>query len=198
MAHVQKPYFFFRRNGRVHLNGQGRQFSLLLAAEVCASVVVMLDTPCSEVVWRVLATHSIRQFPLHFPPPPVRHHVPSHFKWTVPIASSLITSVWFRKLFYCNTYTQLCTCAMTDLSLRCMATLYFDRKSRANSILLLQYTVRQFIWRPAHDSLLLATYICHKSTVMHHSIFYIVEQRHIEAYKMPHLQSQFPPNPTPT
>ena len=28
----------------------GRQFSLLLAAEVCASAVVMLDTPCSEVV----------------------------------------------------------------------------------------------------------------------------------------------------
>ena len=27
----------------------------------------MLDTPCSEVVWRVLSTHSIRQFPLHFP-----------------------------------------------------------------------------------------------------------------------------------
>ena len=27
----------------------------------------MLDTPCSEVVCRVLATHSIRQFPLHFP-----------------------------------------------------------------------------------------------------------------------------------
>ena len=43
------------------------QFSRLLAAEVCASAVVMLDTPCSEVVWRVLATHSIRQFPLHFP-----------------------------------------------------------------------------------------------------------------------------------
>jgi len=27
----------------------------------------MLDTPSSEVVWRLLATHSIRQFPLHFP-----------------------------------------------------------------------------------------------------------------------------------
>ena len=26
------------------------QFSRLLAAEVCASAVVMLDTPCSEVV----------------------------------------------------------------------------------------------------------------------------------------------------
>jgi len=45
----------------------GRQFSRLLAAEVSASAVVMLDTPCSEVVWRVLAVHSIRQFPLHFP-----------------------------------------------------------------------------------------------------------------------------------
>ena len=57
----------FARNGRVHLNRRGRQFSRLLAAEVCASAVVMLDTPCFEVVWSVLATHSIRQFPLHFP-----------------------------------------------------------------------------------------------------------------------------------
>jgi len=67
MAHAQKPDFVFRRNGRVHLNRRRRQFSLLLAAELCASAVVMLDTPCSEVVWRVLATHSILQFPLHFP-----------------------------------------------------------------------------------------------------------------------------------
>ena len=67
-AHAQKPDFVFRRNGRVHLNRPRRhQFSRLLAAEVCASAVVMLDTPCSEVVWRVLATHSIRQFHLHFP-----------------------------------------------------------------------------------------------------------------------------------
>jgi hypothetical protein len=34
---------------------------------MCASAVVILDTPCSEVVWRVLSTHSIRQFPLQFP-----------------------------------------------------------------------------------------------------------------------------------
>jgi hypothetical protein len=67
MAHAQKPDLFFLRNGRVLLNRQGRQFSRLLAAEVCASAVVMLDTPSSEVVWMVLATHSIRQFPLHFP-----------------------------------------------------------------------------------------------------------------------------------
>jgi hypothetical protein len=34
---------------------------------MCASAVVMLDTPCFGVLWRVLATHSIRQFSLHFP-----------------------------------------------------------------------------------------------------------------------------------
>ena len=77
VVHPQKPDFVFRRNARVHLNRWRRQFSRLLAAEVCASVVVMLVTPCSEVVWRVLATHSIRQFSPHFPP--VRHRVPSHF-----------------------------------------------------------------------------------------------------------------------
>jgi hypothetical protein len=67
MAHAQKPDFVFRRNGRVNLNQRGRQFSRLLAVDVCASAVVMLDTPCSEVVWRVMATQSIRQFPVHFP-----------------------------------------------------------------------------------------------------------------------------------
>ena len=36
MAHAQKPDFVLRRNGRVHLNRRGRQFSRLLAAEVCA------------------------------------------------------------------------------------------------------------------------------------------------------------------
>jgi hypothetical protein len=57
--------FVFRRNGRVHLNRRGRQFSRLQAADVCASAVVMVDTLCSEAVWR--GTHSIRQFPLYFP-----------------------------------------------------------------------------------------------------------------------------------
>ena len=78
-------YFRFSRRGQLKCNGTrtetrfrlsakrtspfksaGGQFSRLLAAEVCASAVVMLDTPCSEVVWRVLTTHFIRQFPLHF------------------------------------------------------------------------------------------------------------------------------------
>ena len=81
MAHAQKPDFVYRWNGRVHLNRQGRQFSWLLAAEVCASAVVMLDTSCSEVVWRVLAAHYIRQFALHFPSRASR--VPSFFNWTL-------------------------------------------------------------------------------------------------------------------
>ena len=67
MAHAQKPDIVFWRNEPVHLNRRGHQFSRLLAAEVCVSAIVTLDTPCSEVVWRVLATHSIYQFPLHFP-----------------------------------------------------------------------------------------------------------------------------------
>jgi len=76
--HAQKPDFVFRRNGRVHFKrsmGGGGQFSRLLAAEVCASAVVMLDTPCSEV-W--LTT------PFPFTSPPARHRVPSHFNWTLP------------------------------------------------------------------------------------------------------------------
>ena len=66
MAHAQKPDFVFRQTRRVHLNRRGHQFSLLLAAEVHTSVIVMLDTTCSKEVRRVPATHSICQF-LHFP-----------------------------------------------------------------------------------------------------------------------------------
>jgi hypothetical protein len=58
----------FAQNGRVHLNRpEGVSSVDCWQPEVCVSAVVMLDTPCSEVVWRVLATHSIRHFPLHFP-----------------------------------------------------------------------------------------------------------------------------------
>jgi hypothetical protein len=84
MAHAQKPDLVLLRmkcHGKcaetrfrllakwmvLFKSAGGRQFSRLLVAEVCASAVIMLDTPCSEVVWRVLATHPIRQFPPHFP-----------------------------------------------------------------------------------------------------------------------------------
>ena len=67
MAHVQKSDFVFCRNGWVHLNQWGRQFSWLLAAEVCASAVVMLDTPSSEVVWEYWLTTPFASFPFTSP-----------------------------------------------------------------------------------------------------------------------------------
>ena len=81
MAHAQKPDFVFHRNGRVHLNRRGRQFNRLLAAEMCASAVVMLGTPCSEVVWEYWLPTPFASFP--FTSPPVRHRVPSCFKRTL-------------------------------------------------------------------------------------------------------------------
>ena len=74
MAHAQKPDFVFPRIGRVHLNRWGRQFSRLLAAEVCASALVFLDRPRSEVAWEYWLATPFATFP--FTSPPVRHRVP--------------------------------------------------------------------------------------------------------------------------
>ena len=67
MPHAQKPDLVFQRNGRVHLNRRGCQFSRLLAVEECGSA----DSNCVDRVptysVRLVATHSIRIFPLHFP-----------------------------------------------------------------------------------------------------------------------------------
>jgi hypothetical protein len=74
MAHAQKPDFVFRRNERVHLNQRGRQSNTgSRGVHISGS-----NTGCTMFRGsvRVLATHSIRQFPLHFPS--------SHFNWTVP------------------------------------------------------------------------------------------------------------------
>jgi hypothetical protein len=82
MAHAQKPDLVFWRNGCVHLNQWGHQFSRLLAAEVCGSAVVMLDTMCSEVAWEYWLPTPFASFP--FSSPPVCHRVLSGFKWTLP------------------------------------------------------------------------------------------------------------------
>ena len=59
----------------------GVSVQLTTAAEVCASVVVMLDTPCSEVVWSYWIPTRFVSSP--FTSPPVRHRVPSRFNWTL-------------------------------------------------------------------------------------------------------------------
>ena len=67
MAHAQKPNFVFPRNGRVHSNRWGRQFSRLLAAEVCASALVMLDIPRSGVAWEYWLPTPFASFPFTSP-----------------------------------------------------------------------------------------------------------------------------------
>jgi hypothetical protein len=85
MAHAQKPDFVFRGNGRVHLNRRGRQFSRLLAGELCTSacrVCTARASQCSAVVWRLLVTHPTLVSPFTSP---VRLRVPSHFNWALLI-----------------------------------------------------------------------------------------------------------------
>jgi len=78
-------------------------------SDVCASAVVMLDTPCSEVAWKVLATHSIRQSPLHSSP--VHHRVPSHFNW--PLTGPV--TAWCLNAPYVHRYGGLSVCFSNEL-----------------------------------------------------------------------------------
>jgi len=85
MAHAQKPDFVFRRNGRVHLNRRGRQFSRRLAAVVCVSAFIV-GSNAGYTVFRGsvkgpgLPTPFV-SFP--FTSAPVRHRTPSHFNWSL-------------------------------------------------------------------------------------------------------------------
>jgi hypothetical protein len=106
MAHVQKPDFVFRRNERVHLNLRRRQFSRLLAAEVCASAVVMLDTPNSEVVKGTgYPLHSPVSTSLPFTPPSPRVTVCHHISTGINITFMLIKCTLNNKLLL---HTNIC------------------------------------------------------------------------------------------
>jgi hypothetical protein len=111
MAHAQKPDFVFRRNGQVHLNlreGAGGSVqwttgSPSSCAHQPAGFCTARASLCSAVMWRLLVTHSIILFPLHFSSLPARHRVPSHFNWTLTICCAAPgvakTSLWqFRTL----------------------------------------------------------------------------------------------------
>ena len=100
----------FARNGPVHLNRPVVGFSSVDCWQPrCApSAVVMMDTACSEVVWRVLATHFIQQFPPSLPLPwaTVCHHIStglytkSSFKYALdcsacgPSSANLARDIW--------------------------------------------------------------------------------------------------------
>jgi len=80
MANEQKPDVAFRRNGRVHLNRQGRQFSRLMAAKVCASAFIV-GTNAGYTMFR--GSKKGTGYPLHSPVSPslplacvtVCHHI---------------------------------------------------------------------------------------------------------------------------
>jgi hypothetical protein len=71
MAHAQKPDFVFRRNGRVHLNRRG------------ASVQSTTGSRGERISGSNAAYTPFANFP--FTSPPVRHRVPSHSSWVVPM-----------------------------------------------------------------------------------------------------------------
>ena len=130
-AHAQKPDLVFQGNGRVHLNRRWSQFSRLLAAEVCASAVVMvviLDTPCSEVEWKTTG------YPLHSPASPslpnraspraIRFQLSSTAVAVLQIGRSLVRSQLVSLEFFINinpsdrTMSQESTQPLTEVSTR--------------------------------------------------------------------------------
>ena len=88
---------------RVHLNRPVGVSSVDCWQQRCAaSAVVMLDTPCSEVVWRVLAPHSIRRFPLHFlsRASPVSSHLTGLYQSIIQVRGFLCKRFVNRICFY--------------------------------------------------------------------------------------------------
>ena len=67
MVHAQKPDLVYQRNGRVHLNRWGSQFSRLLAVQECGSARRPWIDHVPRHSARVVATPSNRLFPLRFP-----------------------------------------------------------------------------------------------------------------------------------
>ena len=104
MAHAQKPDLVFPRNGQVHLNRWGRQFSRLLAAEVYASALVMLDIPHSEVAWEYWLLTPFISFP--FTSPPVRHRVPPGSERALTLSIITKPLSFFACILYCLFHIQ--------------------------------------------------------------------------------------------
>ena len=110
MVHMQKADFVFRRKGRVHLNRRGRQFSRLLAAELCASAVVMLDNTMfrGSVKGTGYPLHSPVSLSLPLPCVTVCHHISTGVyllllagqkdKWAEP--GNLRTGAYFQFSFF--------------------------------------------------------------------------------------------------
>ena len=95
----------------------------------------MLDTPCSEVVWRVLATHRIRQFPLHFPSraSPCAITFQPDSKYICLFTVSFLSWFWY--------HTKYTFCAKCHLRYDCITLLhqnivYFNKLTSVSSVII--------------------------------------------------------------
>jgi hypothetical protein len=93
----------------------------------------MLDIPCSDVVWRVLATHSIRQFPLHFPP------CASPCAITFQLVSTTFHACSRRRSSVCRSVPTSCTMQHHGRRMEGLACKTLDRRCALYSIAYLHW-----------------------------------------------------------
>jgi hypothetical protein len=84
---AQKPDFVFRQNGRVHLNRRGASVQSTTGSRGLRISV----SNAGYTMFR--GSVKSTGYPLHLPvlpslPHPVRHHVQSHFNWTLRIVTT--------------------------------------------------------------------------------------------------------------
>ena len=79
MAHAQKPVFVFRLNGTSPFKSAEEPVQSTADSRGLRISGSNAGYTIFGGIWRVLTTHSIRQFPLHFPIPCVTvcHHIPN-------------------------------------------------------------------------------------------------------------------------
>jgi len=84
MAHAQKTGFVFRRKGRFHLNQLGASVQSIVGSRGLR--ISGSNAGYTMFRGKVKSTgYPFASFPFTFPP--VRHHVPSHFNWTLRITT---------------------------------------------------------------------------------------------------------------
>jgi len=132
MAHTQKPDLVFQWNERVHLNRRGCQFSQLLAVEECGSE----DSNCIDHVpmysAKLLAIHSIRIFPLHFPScaSPCAIRFRTRYTFYQSIASCVI---WISET-HISAYTESKICTKFPTLLGIIFTVHNKKNLASNSL----------------------------------------------------------------
>jgi len=83
--------FVFQRNGQVHLNRRGRQFSRLLASRG----MLISGSNAGYTMLEYWLPTPFASFPLTSPP--VCHRMPSHFNWTlrlIPVSEMSFGISW--------------------------------------------------------------------------------------------------------